>query len=452
MNHTPSKQPAARRGLRWNYVIMIVLGLAAGTSAAHWIHGGRTARPGYRTASNNGIVRAAQAPQAAPPATWQPIPENLPPQGPQPIANTTPCTTCGLGVAGASTGQNRPIFGIDCANGCCNGWSMQTPMDFQPYGQGEYVGHARAPHVNEYRLRVDDTLDFVFRITRDEQPNPYELNVGDEVRVESFADPTLNRDLIIQPDGSITLRLVGQVRATRHTVVQLRDEIEKLYEKYYKTPSITVTPLKVNTKLEDLRAAVDRRQGFGGQSREARVTPEGTVSLPAIGSVYVQGMTLDEVKQEVDARYDAQVEGLEATPVLVHRAPRYVFVLGEVRTPGRYALEGPTTVMQSVALAGGWNIGGNLRQVVVFRRGDDWRLMATMLDIRGALYGKVPCPADEIWLNDSDIIVVPKAPIRVFDDYVNLIFTQGLYQISPFATSVSFSYFNTLTNVPVTGS
>src|SRR5581483_4653893 len=192
------------------------------------------------------------------------------------------------------------------------------------------------------------------------------------------------------------------------------------------------------TKLEDLRATVDKRMGFGGQSREARITPEGSVSLPAIGPVAAQGLTLTELKRELDERYALEVEGLEVTPILLTRAPRYVYVLGEVHLPGRYLLDGPTTVMQAISRAGGWNVGGNLRQVVIFRRGEDWRLMATMLDIRGALYAKVPTPADEIWINDSDIVVVPKAPLRVFDDYVNLIFTQGIYGIFPFHDAVNF--------------
>jgi polysaccharide export outer membrane protein len=340
-----------------------------------------------------------------------------------------------------------PIHAIDCVNGNCGavGWKAAQPMmSWQPYAQGEYVGHSRLAHVQDYRLRPDDSIEFVFRITRNETSRPYELNVGDEIRVESFADPTLNRDLIIQPDGTITLRLVGQVRATRHTVAKLRDEVEELYKKYYKVPSITVTPIRVNTKLLDLVATVDRRFGFGGQSREARVTPEGTVALPAIGSVPAQGLTLGELKRELDERYSQVVDELEVTPVLLTRAPRYVYVVGEVRSPGRYPLDGPATVMQSISFAGGWNVGGNLRQVIVFRRGDDWRLMATMLDIRGALYGKVPCPADEIWLNDSDIVVVPKSPIRVFDDYMSLIFRDGIYTIAPFNQAVTYSFLSTL--------
>ena len=58
----------------------------------------------------------------------------------------------------------------------------------------------------------------------------------------------------------------------------------------------------------------------------------------------------------MDERYAQYVDGIEITPILITRAPRYVFVVGEVRTPGRYTLEGPTTVMQSIALAGGWNV------------------------------------------------------------------------------------------------
>ena len=323
-------------------------------------------------------------------------------------------------------------------------WSAKRPMDWQPFAQGEYVGHDRLQHVPEYRLRVDDVLELVFRVTRNQTLRPYTLNVGDEVKIESSADPTLDRNLLVQPDGTITLRLIGQVKATRHTVPQLCEELEQAYKKFYHTPAITVTPIKVNTRLEDLRATVDNRFGSGGQSREARVTPEGSIALPAVGSVPAQGLTLGELKRELDERFAQKVDGLEVTPVLLTRAPRYFYVLGEVAHAGRFSLEGPTTTMQAISLAGGWNVGGNLRQVVIFRRGDDWRLMATMLDIRGALYGKVPTPSDEVWLNDSDVIVVPKSPIRVFDDYVSLAFTQGLYAILPFHQSVGLNMYSYL--------
>ncbi len=340
-----------------------------------------------------------------------------------------------------------PVCAVDCA--CCDwsrrgGWERARAIAWQAYAQGEYVGHARTAHVPEYRLRVDDVLDLVYRLTREETAEPYRLNVGDEVRVESFTDEELTRDLIIQPDGTITLRLLGQVRATGHTVAQLREELEEMYKQYYPVPAITVTPLKVNTKLEDLRAVVDSRYGRGGQSREARVTPEGTIALPVIGSVQAQGLTLPELQQELNECYREHIEGIEVIPVLVQRAPRYVYVLGEVRTPGRFELTGPTTVLQALSMAGSWNVGAHLKQIVIFRRGDDWRLMATMVDLQATLHGKKACPAGELWLSDSDVIIVPKSPILRTADFIDLVFTRGIYGVFPVQAAVNFSKLSTL--------
>ncbi len=338
------------------------------------------------------------------------------------------------------------ICAVDCSSGACRrrGWEAARAGIWQAYAQGEYVGHARLAHVPEYRLRVDDQLDMTYRLTRDETSTPYRLNVGDEIQVESFTDPDINRNLLIQPDGTITLRLLGQVHATGRTVLQLRDALEDLYKKYYKIPAITVTPLKVNTKLEDLRATIDRRAGVGGQSQSARVTPEGTISLPAIGSVQAQGLTLPELQNELNESYRQIVDGIQIIPILVQRAPRYVYVLGEVNNPGRFELVAPTTALQAISLAGSWRVGANLRQIVVFRRGDDWRQLATMIDLEGALFGRQACPQGEIWLDDSDVVIVPKGKILQADDFINLVFTRGIYGVFPVSTTIQFSKLSSL--------
>jgi polysaccharide biosynthesis/export protein len=349
----------------------------------------------------------------------------------QALGPAAPCPVCA-------------VDGSTCQNCRCRGWEAARLINWQAYAQGEYVGHERLAHLPEYRLRVDDQLDLIYRLTRDETATPYKLNVGDEIRVDSFTDPELNRDLILQPDGTITLRLLGQVHATGRTVTQLRDALEEAYKKYYPVPAITVTPLKVNTKLEDLRATVDRRAGLGGQNQLVRVTPEGTISLPAIGSMPAQGLTLTELQAEVNQRYQARIEGIEVIPVLAQRAPRYVFVLGEVRNPGRFELTGPTTAIQALSMAGSWNVGANLRQIVVLRRGDDWRLMATLINLEGVLMGNQPCPPGEIWLSDSDVVIVPKSAILRADDFINLVFTRGIYGVFPLSATINFSKINSL--------
>ena len=64
--------------------------------------------------------------------------------------------------------------------------------------------------------------------------------------------------------------------------------------------------------------------------------------------------------------------------------------------------------MSAISMAGSWNTGAYLKHVVIFRRGDDWRLLATMVDVKAALHGNQPCPAGELWLNDSDVVLVPQ--------------------------------------------
>jgi polysaccharide export outer membrane protein len=344
-----------------------------------------------------------------------------------------------------SAGPN-PTPAIDC-NGtdpCCTqrGWSALGPVaDFQEWAQGEYVGRARLPHVPTYRLRVDDQMEFVFRVTRDETPNPYEINVGDEVSIESATDTDLQRTLVVLPDGTISLPLLGQVRAANLTVPQLREELEKRYRKYYKVPAITVTPVKVDTQLEDLRYTVSGRSGFGGQVLAGRVTPEGTIQLPVVRSVPAQGLTLDEFARELNQRFNEQIAGIEVVPVLTQRAPRFVYVLGEVRQPGRYPLEAPTTIMQALAMAGSYNVGAHISSIVIFRRADDWRLIATVVNLRNAMLGKVPCPPGEIWVSDADLIIVPKSRILWTDDTIELVFTRGLYGVIPFSGNYSFTNF-----------
>jgi polysaccharide export outer membrane protein len=312
------------------------------------------------------------------------------------------------------------------------------------FAQGEYIGPARLPHLAEYRLRVDDKLEVVYRLSGELSGRPYQLNVRDRLHVESLTVPeTVNREVSVQPDGTVTLPRLGQVMAAGRTVEELRNDLERRYARDLRDPQIVVTPLEFDTTLEELRQAVNSQYSFsGGQTRQVRVTPEGTIQLPAIGSVGVQGLTLPEVEREIEARYSKLVNGIEVTPVLLERAPRYIYVVGEVKQPGRFTLEGPTTVLQAIALAGSWNVGAALGHVVVFRRDENWRLMATKLNLGGALIGTSPCPPGEIWLRDSDIVIVPKSPILIADDFIDLVFTRGIYGVFPAFVDWDFTRLN----------
>ncbi len=339
-----------------------------------------------------------------------------------------------------------PTPAIDCTRtcprGCETNWNaLSSEVAFQEWAQGEYVGRARLPHVPTYRLRVDDSLEFVFRVDRNRLPEGYKLNVGDQIAVEMVTDSTLTRTLTVLPDGTISLPQIGTVQAAGGTAGQLRNLVEEKYREFYEKPSIAIVPIKVNSALEELRYAVAGQSGFGGQVYFGRVTPEGTIQLPAVGTVPAQGLTLDEFKLELDERFAEKIAGMEVMPVLSKKAPHVCYVLGEVERPGRYDMEAPTTVMQAIAMAGSWTVGAQITHVVVFRRADDWRLLATELDLQDALLGKSPCPAEEIWLADNDLVLVPKSKILRADNFIELVFSRGIYGVIPVQFGVAYTPF-----------
>ena len=343
-------------------------------------------------------------------------------------------------------GGCRPcITGVDCRGGGGGGgcghrvegrWGDAKPIRFDDYGQGGYAGPSRLAHLQQYRLRPGDEIQVVYLITRRQRSGEYRLTPGDEVLIESLVEPdltrgTLENGLQIQPDGTISVRLLGQIQAAGLTVAALRESLNQQYLEYYREPSIDVTPVKVNTLAEDIRNAIGGQSGFNQQTITVVVMPDGKIRLPGLGEICVQGFSLNQLKREINLRYEEIVVGIDVEPLLAQQAPHFVTVTGQVTAPGRFAIDSPTTVLSAIALAGGHLPGGNMRQVVVFRRAEDWRILSTMLDLQGAILGKRPTPADEIWLRDGDVIIVPDKPINRFNQWARQVFTEGLYAIVP---------------------
>ena len=75
-----------------------------------------------------------------------------------------------------------------------------------------------------------------------EAPQSYALEAGDKIWVSVWQDPTLNRDIVVAPDGMISFPLVGQIRAAGMTIPALEKELSKRLRKNYQTePQVTVT-------------------------------------------------------------------------------------------------------------------------------------------------------------------------------------------------------------------
>jgi polysaccharide biosynthesis/export protein len=81
----------------------------------------------------------------------------------------------------------------------------------------------------------------------DPRGRPYVIGVADVVRVAVWKDPNLSSDVVVRPDGTVTLPLVGEVVASGRTVRALQAEVEKRLSTFAKDTVVTVSVTEVNS-------------------------------------------------------------------------------------------------------------------------------------------------------------------------------------------------------------
>ena len=84
----------------------------------------------------------------------------------------------------------------------------------------------------------------------------------------------------------------------------------------------------------------------------AVVSDSGTIALPLVGEIRVEGKTVEEVRQEYTARLS---EGYLVNPYVTINIHKYrpFFIIGGVRQPGAYPYRKGMTILHAIALAGG---------------------------------------------------------------------------------------------------
>ena len=100
---------------------------------------------------------------------------------------------------------------------------------------------------------------------------------------------------------------------------------------------------------------------------DVTVRPDGRITLPLIGEVQAEGLTPEMLRDQIQAAAGKFMTAANVSVVVRQINSRKVFITGKVVTPGTYALAGPRTVMQLIALAGGLNEYADSKNITVIR-------------------------------------------------------------------------------------
>lgn len=82
---------------------------------------------------------------------------------------------------------------------------------------------------------------------RDPRGKPYVIGIADMVRVSVFKDESLSTDAIVRPDGTITMPLVGELKAAGRTAAQLQQDASQRLAAVIKDANVTVSIVEVNS-------------------------------------------------------------------------------------------------------------------------------------------------------------------------------------------------------------
>jgi polysaccharide export outer membrane protein len=140
-------------------------------------------------------------------------------------------------------------------------------------------------------------------------------------------------------------------------------------------------------------------------SRTVRVNSGGQISLPLIGGLQAGGLTIQELEKSIAARLEAKfLQNPQVTAFVKEYTSQRVTVEGAVKTAGIFPLSGRTTLLQTIAMAGGLDSLANPRGIVIFRQVSGKKL-AAVFDLKAIRAGN----AEDPLVYGDDIVVVDQS-------------------------------------------
>ncbi len=162
-------------------------------------------------------------------------------------------------------------------------------------------------------------------------PDNYVIGIGDILDINVWKEGELSKAVAVRPDGMITLPLIGEIKATGLTPVQLQDQIAGLLQKVMSEPQVTVIVTQVNS------------------------------------------LTFN--------------------------------IMGQVIKPGYYPINRPITILDAVAMCGGFRDFAKQKKIYVLRTAPDGKQEKIKFNYKEVIKGKNM--AQNIKLQAHDTLVVP---------------------------------------------
>jgi polysaccharide export outer membrane protein len=140
-------------------------------------------------------------------------------------------------------------------------------------------------------------------------------------------------------------------------------------------------------------------------SRSVPVRSDGMISLPLVGELQASGQTPHQLEIAITGKLKSFISEPEVTVMVQEIRSQKFNILGQVARPGSYPLTNATTVLDAIAIAGGFRDFAKQKNIYVLRQNPNGGESKLPFNYKDVIKGKDA--AQNIKVEPRDTIVIP---------------------------------------------
>jgi len=137
-------------------------------------------------------------------------------------------------------------------------------------------------------------------------------------------------------------------------------------------------------------------------SQTLQIRPDGKITLPLVGDVAAAGRTPVALRDSITTSLKEYITNPVVTVIVVEFEPQSVSVMGEVARPGPVPIKGKLSVLEALAVAGGFKDFANTKNITI-RRSTASGVQIIRFNYRDAVKGE----GKPLYLQPGDLVIVP---------------------------------------------
>jgi polysaccharide biosynthesis/export protein len=161
-----------------------------------------------------------------------------------------------------------------------------------------------------------------------------------------------------------------------------------------------------------IQVAVFGQPEFSSPPTGVRIAPDGSLSLPLVGSIQVAGMTPSAAAAELETALSTELLRPSVSLSVVEYTSRRFYLFGELKNTGPIPMDRPITALEALSMGGGLLPGANSTQAMIIRKqgADDIEVIA--------FNAETPGPDGLVQVRSEDLVFVQKSGVGSFTENV----------------------------------